>query len=177
MSDSIYQIKARIGNKIASSDIALSPVGEVLVNYFSLTLKDLYDFSDTLPSEQSSKLNSILAQKEEVPKQIIQVCSPKEESNTFVLDIAKQRINKRLHNSLKDLSSDYELLSLTFNSIRILVISNLFLGYSDSERSALIAAAIEEKDPTLYRALIWSIQCKTSDEVADELCVDPYGSL
>ena len=170
MSDTVYQIKARIGNKIASSDIALSPVGEFLVNYFSLTLKDLYDFSDTLSAEQRTKLNSILVQKEDVPKQIIQACSAGEEENTFVLDIAKERINKRLYNSLKDLSSDYELLSLTLNSIRIVVTSDLFLGYADSERKSLIVAALKENDPTLYCALTWSIQCETTDEKFDGIC-------
>ena len=164
MSDSIYQIKARIGNKIASSDIALSPVGEVLVNYFSLTLKDLYDFSDTLPSEQSSKLNSILAQKESVPKQIIQVCSPKEESNTFVLDIAKERIFKRLQNSLKNLGEDYAIEKLTLNSIRIGVVSNLFSGIPKHERRDLVQGYIFTNDPTLWNAFIWSIYCITEDE-------------
>jgi hypothetical protein len=164
MSNSIYEIKARIGNKIASSDIALSPVGEVLVNYFSLALKDLYDFSDTLPLEQRSKLNSILAQKEDVPKQIIQVATPKEEVNTFVLDIAKERINKRLHNSLKTILPDIELINLTLNSIRILVISGAFIGLCESERKVLVSSVLMENDPVFYRSLIWSIECKTEYE-------------
>jgi len=75
----INSISARIKNIIARQDIALSPVGKILVNYFTLMFKDLYDFSETLQELDKSKLNYLLEQKESLPCQIIQVASPKEQ--------------------------------------------------------------------------------------------------
>ena len=57
---SVYAISGRIKNILAREDIALSQVGSVLVNYFTLMLKELYDFSGTLPVQDREKLDSFL---------------------------------------------------------------------------------------------------------------------
>ncbi len=54
MSDSVYAISSRIKNIVAVEDIALSPVGNILVNYYTLVLKDLHDFAEHLPEPYNS---------------------------------------------------------------------------------------------------------------------------
>ncbi len=75
----IYDISSRIKNLIAKEDIALSPVGNILVNYYALAMKDLYDFSATLPAQYRDVLDKLLAQKEDVPMKVIKVSTPAEQ--------------------------------------------------------------------------------------------------
>jgi len=73
MENNIYQISGRVKNLIAMEDIALSPVGIVLVNYYSLALKDLYDFSETLPVADRERFEALLKSKENLPMLVIKV--------------------------------------------------------------------------------------------------------
>ncbi len=74
----VYAISARVKNLIAKEDIALSPVGKVLVNYFTLALKTLYDFSDTLPEQYKRELDRVIESTENTPLLVIQVSTPKD---------------------------------------------------------------------------------------------------
>ena len=73
MSNDVYEISGRIKNIIANNDIALSRVGEILVNYYTLAFKDLYDFSETLDETDRANLQCVLRKNEDVPMKIIKV--------------------------------------------------------------------------------------------------------
>ena len=77
-SNDIYAIAGRIKNIIARAEIALSPVGVILVNYYSLALKDFYDFSEKIPTPFKEELQDLLASKEDVQKNVIMVSAPKD---------------------------------------------------------------------------------------------------
>lgn len=77
MSDDIYALTGRMKNIIASDGISLSPAGTILLNTFALALKDLYDFSDTLPAESGQALKNLLATKEGLPCYVIKLTSPR----------------------------------------------------------------------------------------------------
>ena len=79
----IYAISGRVKNHIANADIAISQVGNVLVNYFTLMIKELYDFSDTLPQPNKDAMVKILTSNEKVPMNIIKVASPEPEKEFF----------------------------------------------------------------------------------------------
>lgn len=79
MNNDTYTISARIKNLIAKEDIALSPVGKVLVNYFTLALKSLYDFSETLPPQYKHALDKVIESTENTPLLVIKVSTPKEQ--------------------------------------------------------------------------------------------------
>jgi hypothetical protein len=85
--DDIYAISGRVKNIIAKEDIPLSPVGTILVNYFSLMLKDLYDFAETLDETDKSNLKCLLKQKESVPLSIIRAAMPKDEYRTIYEEV------------------------------------------------------------------------------------------
>lgn len=80
MENDIYAISGRIKNHIAMKDIALSPVGTILVNYFTLALKDLYDFAESLSEPNRTALIRLIMDKETVPRNIIQVSTQKQEA-------------------------------------------------------------------------------------------------
>lgn len=101
MSNDIYEISARIKNIIAREDMTLSPAGKILVNYFSLMMKDLYDFSDTLPEPYNQYLKYDLSQKESVPMTIIKVSTPKDNPFSFYSEVM---------NSVKNFGSNVEAL-------------------------------------------------------------------
>jgi len=75
----IYDIFGRVKNHIAIEDIALSPVGNILVNYFTLFLKELYDFSDELNETDGSNLRCVLKNNEKLPLNVIKVSTPEEQ--------------------------------------------------------------------------------------------------
>lgn len=87
----VYAISGRIKNIIAREDVALSPVGTVLVNYFTLVLKDLYDFADTLEDSKKEALFRLLRAKEDTPLHIIQVATPKEKAPTLYEEFTKAK--------------------------------------------------------------------------------------
>ncbi len=72
----IHMIVARVKNHLAREDIALSPNGGILVNTFSMMLKDLYDFADTLDNPQQEQLRNFLFLKETLPLYVIKLTMP-----------------------------------------------------------------------------------------------------
>jgi hypothetical protein len=52
----IYAIQARICNLARDYDASLSPIGQKLCNLYSLTLKDFYEFSETLKEPHRTNL-------------------------------------------------------------------------------------------------------------------------
>lgn len=108
----IYRISGRVKNIIAKEDIALSQVGTILVNYFSLMLKDLYDFSETLPTGYGEQLRNELLKKESVPMLIIKV-STKDRFMTLyeqVMESMKNPKFKSLEDALKHYILEYDTL-------------------------------------------------------------------
>ena len=77
--DDIYAISGRVKNFMAREDLGLTPAGEILSNTFSLFLKDLYSFSDTLPEPYKTQLWNIAYDRENLPCYIIRLCTPKPE--------------------------------------------------------------------------------------------------
>jgi len=75
--DDIYAISARVNNFMAREDLGLTPAGKILSNTFSLFLKDLYSFSDTLPEPYKTQLWNIAYDRENLPCYIIRLCTPK----------------------------------------------------------------------------------------------------
>jgi len=73
MSNDVYDIGGRVKNLIAKEDIALSRVGEILVNHFTLFAKELYDFADTLNETDRSNLLCVINKNLDVPMKIIKV--------------------------------------------------------------------------------------------------------
>lgn len=78
MSNDVYAISGRIKNLIAKKDLALSPTGLILVNAFTLMLKDLYEYADNLTHPNSEALRKLLEEKESLPAYVIEVSTPKE---------------------------------------------------------------------------------------------------
>jgi hypothetical protein len=77
MPNDIYEINGRIKNHIARENIALSPVGTILVNYFSLFFKDLYDFTEKYDHHPHiEELKNIINKNEKMPLLIIQSSIP-----------------------------------------------------------------------------------------------------
>lgn len=89
-SNDVYAISGRVKNHIAVEDMALSPAGVVLVNYFSLMLKDLYDFSDKLPL-YGDELRKLLATKETLPMLVIKVSAPTEQPKSLYEQIEEAK--------------------------------------------------------------------------------------
>ena len=79
----IYAISGRIKNIIARSDIALSPAGTILVNYFTLMFKDLYAFAE---ARDLKELDFLLKSKENIPQLIIEASTPKEDRFVTLYD-------------------------------------------------------------------------------------------
>lgn len=91
----IYAISSRIKNIIARKNIALSPVGTILVNAYSLVLKDLYDFAEKYSSDSHmNELINLLRSKEDMPLYIIKLSTPKE--------------NKTLYQQLMEATPEFE---------------------------------------------------------------------
>lgn len=106
----IYEIKARVANIIAREDIALSPVGRILVNYFSLLFKDLYDLSETLPEERRQFMQYYLKERESLPMTIIKVATPKKEK-TLYEQVMESRENPQFDSAeeaLEHITKEYE---------------------------------------------------------------------
>jgi hypothetical protein len=105
----IYDISGRVKNLIAMEDIALSPVGTVLVNYHTLMLKGLYDFSDGLPEPHNSGLKRLLGQAENVPLSVIKVSSPKEEQMSLYEQVMRLKPQfPSAQDALAHLQSEYD---------------------------------------------------------------------
>jgi hypothetical protein len=112
MENDIYEIAGRIKNIIAKKDIALSPVGNILVNSYALVLKDLYDFADTLPMPLGDKLVDLLISKEGMPEYVIRLSQPKE-NKTLYEQVMEARENPQFgstEEALKSYSEEYEAL-------------------------------------------------------------------
>ena len=75
----IYDILGRVKNIIAREDIALSPVGTILVNYFSLMLLNLYKFTERLSTDEGESLGRLLEAHENLPLLVIKTSMPKDE--------------------------------------------------------------------------------------------------
>ncbi|CAM6005512.1 unnamed protein product [Sphagnum balticum] len=86
MPHDIYEISGRVKNLIATEDIALAQNGTYLVNLFSLFLKELYDFSETLPGPQQGMLQEILSSHESLPCNIMKLSAPKDENRMSLYD-------------------------------------------------------------------------------------------
>lgn len=77
MSDNdIYAIAGRIKNFIAKEDIGLTENGKVLCNLYALTLKKIYDFSDTLSPNKGDELRSLLKDREKLVAEILKIITP-----------------------------------------------------------------------------------------------------
>ncbi len=76
----IYELSGRIKNLIAFEGLGLSPAGLVLVNMQTHFLKKLYDFSDTVSSPERERLISILREGEDLPRAVMSILTPKEDS-------------------------------------------------------------------------------------------------
>jgi hypothetical protein len=72
-SNSVYAIAARVKNIARDWDASLTPMGEVLCNYYIIVLKDLYDFSENLKEPQKRVLRDILKSHEDMPRKIIEL--------------------------------------------------------------------------------------------------------
>lgn len=115
MNNDVHTISARVKNLIAKEDIALSPVGKILVNYFTLVLKRLYDFSETLPEPYNKQLNDVIKMTEDMPLLVIKVSTPKEQPKTlyeqFVNSqpqfVSNQEALEHFKNEYEDLGSNY----------------------------------------------------------------------
>lgn len=94
MGNNIYEISGRVKNLIAMEDIAVSPVGTVLVNYYSLVLKDLYDFAETLPATDRDRLDLLLRSKENLPMLVIKVGSALQEEWMARQEQEEQRLRE-----------------------------------------------------------------------------------
>lgn len=115
MSNDVHTISARVKNLIAKEDIALSPVGKVLVNYFTLALKSLYDFSETLPPQFKLALDKVIESTENTPLLVIKVSTPQEKPKSLyeqLLNSSPQYVSneealKHFKNQYEDLGTDY----------------------------------------------------------------------
>src|ERR1700688_3174578 len=109
MENDIYDISGRIKNIIAREDLAMSPAGNILVNYFSLFLKDLYDFSYSLNSPCDMELRRILNKSENIPLNIIKVSSPKERLMTIYDELENMKTKfKTNEEALEHFTTEYE---------------------------------------------------------------------
>lgn len=75
----VYSISGRIKNHIAMEDLSLSPIGNILVNSYTLILKDLHDFANDLPYPHNNELIKILIEKEAFPRNFMKLITPKQE--------------------------------------------------------------------------------------------------
>jgi len=90
----IYNISGRVKNHIAKKDIALSPVGNILVNSYTLVLKDIYDWAETIPEFYRDQLNKILMSKEEMPAYVIKLSTPEDEEFETLYDEVKATMSQ-----------------------------------------------------------------------------------
>lgn len=79
MNNDVYAISGRIKNLIATNDLTLTSTGNILVNYYTLVLKELYDFANNLDEKNKEDLNKILINAETMPVKFIGVITPKED--------------------------------------------------------------------------------------------------
>lgn len=77
----VQAISGRIKNLIAREDLALSPAGVVLFNSYTLFLKQLYDFANYLPLPYSVQLEDMFNSSEDLPRNVIQLSTPKKEDD------------------------------------------------------------------------------------------------
>lgn len=75
--DYIYNICGRVKNKVTAGGAALTPHGIQLCNTFTHVLKELYDFSKTLPPSEEASLRAILAKHESMPSDLINLITPR----------------------------------------------------------------------------------------------------
>jgi len=109
MPSDIYEISGRVKNIIAREDIALSPIGKILVNYYTLMLKSLYDFSETLPLENRIKLDSLIKENEILPMLVIKVSSQDQGEYKSLYDQVMETRNSPQFGSNEEALSYYEL--------------------------------------------------------------------
>jgi hypothetical protein len=110
-SSDIYAISGRVKNIIAFSDIALSPVGNILVNSYVLVLKELHDFADKLPVPYNEELKDLLIKKEGMPEYVIRLSTPKEEPMTLYEEVMKVKAQFETNQeALEFFTKEYEAL-------------------------------------------------------------------
>lgn len=114
----VHAISGRIKNIIAREDMALSPVGKVLVNYYTLALKKLYDFSETLSGPHKEKLENLLITIEDVPMLIIKVANPEEKYETLYQKVMNTRARfKSNEEALAHFTKEYEELAQQYDML------------------------------------------------------------
>lgn len=110
-SSDIYAISGRVKNIIAFSDIALSPVGNILVNSYVLVLKELHDFADKLPIPYNEELKELLIKKEGMPEYVIKLSTPKKEPMTLYEEVMEIKAQFETNQeALKFFIKEYEAL-------------------------------------------------------------------
>jgi len=80
----VYAISGRIKNMIAVKDLALSTAGLILVNTYTMVLKDLHDFAEKLPEPYKEELHKVLIQKEGLPEYVIHLSTPQQENSLLI---------------------------------------------------------------------------------------------
>lgn len=75
--DHLYNISARVKNLATYGGSNLTPMGVQLCNCYTHVLKELYDFSRTLPDHHKEVLRAILAKNESMPAELISFAMPK----------------------------------------------------------------------------------------------------
>ncbi|HWY36833.1 MAG TPA: hypothetical protein VNX68_19460, partial [Nitrosopumilaceae archaeon] len=88
----VYAISGRIKNIIARRDLALSPAGTILVNAYTLALKELHDFSEKLPAPYNEELKNLLIQKETLPGYVIGLSTPKRDYVTLYEEVMNTKV-------------------------------------------------------------------------------------
>jgi hypothetical protein len=81
-SNEIYRIAARVKNLARMEDASLTPMGESLCNLYILTLKDIYNFAETLIEPNKTVLIELLRSKENFPRSVIELNKKARKSST-----------------------------------------------------------------------------------------------
>lgn len=76
-SDDVYAISGRIKNSLAMKDLAITEVGTLLVNSYTMVLKDLHDLADKMPNEWHDLLKEKLFEKEDFIVNVVSLCTPR----------------------------------------------------------------------------------------------------
>jgi hypothetical protein len=110
-SDDIYIISGRIKNILAKSDIALSPVGKILINAYTLVLKELQDYAEKIPEPWSRELKDLLISKEGMPEYVIRLSTPREKFMSLYDEVKKKEVEfESVKKALKHYTKEYEAL-------------------------------------------------------------------
>ena len=113
----IAGVNGRIKNILDRSDIALSPVGNILINSYTMVLVDLYAFSEKLPEPFRRDLLSLLESKEGMPELVIRLSTPKEKPMSLYDEVMKARANPQFKSAQEGLDfylEEYEALGAEY---------------------------------------------------------------